>query len=110
MKLTHSIKFILATVFMLVMSQSVAVEQVHEEAIEGAPDVFFLGKNMNGSIHGKICGNCPVVKLTITPKSKAFLDNKRVDLQSMSKSASKPYLTFFDIKTKNVTRMYWESK
>jgi len=81
-----------------------------EEAIEGEPEVFFLGKSLNGSVQARLCEECPIEKYTITPKTKAFVDDKEVLLSSRAGSSKKPVLMLFDVKTKKVTRLVWFSK
>ena len=81
-----------------------------EGAIEVEPSslsVYFLGKSLNGSIHGKVCEDCELEKLSITPKTKAFKGQKEVMLSSMVDESKKPDLVLFDLKTKKVTRLVW---
>ncbi len=102
-----------AALLVLLYAAGVGAEEKYkmlEEAIEGEPETFFLGQNLSGVVRGATCDGCPVVKLTITSESQAYLDKQSVSLSDMAKTSKKPYLTFFDPDTKKVTRMYWQSK
>jgi len=109
MNFVKLIRVFLLALPMLVVTNAMA-KGLQEEAIEGEPETFFLGKDMHGAIRGKICDNCPQIKLVITPKAEAYVDGKRVDLKTRAASSQKPNLIFFDVKNNRVTRMYWQSK
>jgi len=109
MNLIKLIRVFLLALPMLVVANAMA-KGLQEEAIEGEPETFFLGKDLHGAIRGKICDNCPDIKLVITPKAEAYVGGKRVDLKVVEKSTQKPNLIFFDVKNNRVTRMYWQSK
>jgi hypothetical protein len=109
MNFTRLSKVFLLALPMLLFSNAMATG-LQEEAIEGEPDTFFLGQELNGAIRNKICDTCPEVKLVITPKAEAYVDRQPTDLKAMADSSKKPYLIFYDVKNNQVTRMYWQSK
>lgn len=102
-------KFITSIVFVFFSANSSAwnIPVAVEEAIELKPSVYYLGKSLNGKIYAKRCDNCEVLKLTITPKTRAFVANKEVILSSRVSSTVKPELTLYDPKTNKVTRLFW---
>jgi len=89
-----------------------APQRTIEEGIEGTPTLVFIGKSLTGKLHVKACDdeNCPLLKLNITPQTKAFYDRKPVSLSSRIESPVKPELTIYDVNTNNVIRLYWYSR
>lgn len=109
MNSTRLLGIFLLVLPMLLSSNAMALG-LQEEAIEGEPNTFFLGQDLNGAIRNKTCDTCPEVRLVITPEAEAYVDRQRVDLKAMADSSKKPYLIFYDVKNNRVTRMYWRSK
>lgn len=102
------IKLILGMSIALISTQAVSGKLIMiEDAFELEPAVYFLGKNLNGAVHGQVCNTCPLVKVVITPETRAFNGKKEVSLLSKVGSTKKPRFTFYNIKTKKVTRLVW---
>lgn len=91
--------------FLLVSSQLNAEQGVVSYEIE--PVFYYLGKSLNGSVHlpGQ-CEHCSILKLKITPKTKAIVNHKEVSLASVV-GKKQPTFVAYHKKTKQVRRMYW---
>lgn len=74
---------------------------------EGEPVRLFIGKDLKGFAHLKECEKCEIIKLVITPDTKALMDNKYVSLESQKGTTQKPKMVFYNVKTSKVTRLYW---
>ncbi len=105
----HVIKLVFGMLLVLLSINSMANERLVmiEGSFELEPSVYFLGGNLTGAVHGKECKTCPLVKLTITPETKAFNGRKEVSLSSKVGSSTKPTFTYYNLKSKKVTRLVW---
>ncbi len=102
------IKLVFTVVIALTSMQAISGKLIMiEDAFELEPSVYFLGKNLTGAIHGKVCETCPLVKLTITPQTRAYNGEKEVSLASKVGSTKKPRFTYYNIKSRKVTRLVW---
>lgn len=109
MKIRQQIFSLLVFFGGIFISSAHAFEMI-EDAIEGEPKVFFLGKDGNGVIRASKCDECSEIKLTVTPESQAFVGEKEVPLKTIANSSRKPELILFTIKDNKVTRMYWRKE
>jgi len=97
----------LASIALTASAGKIPVET--QGAFEIEPTVYFLGKSLSGVVQGQQCEQCPIEKLTITPATKAFVNQKEVSLSSKAGATEKPSLVIYDLKTKKVIRLVWSS-
>jgi len=77
-----------------------------EEAIESESLTIKMSKDFTGVIRGKVCQSCELIVVRITPQTKLFIKGKQADLSEASGRSGKPGTAIFDIKSRNVTRIY----
>ena len=109
------IKLSALNIFMLLImvsfnSHALPKLEMIEDAIEGKPSVLFIARDLTGHLKARKCEDCQEIKITITPKTKAYIGQQAVSLKSMAAKTAKPELIFYDIKTKKATRLYWPGK
>jgi len=85
--------------------KSVTIELYN--AIES--DTLRISINAGGSgfVEGQVCDACELLKVTVTPETKAFANNVEMPL-AMAKSRLGRYaVVIYDVETKNVTEIRW---
>jgi len=78
-----------------------------EDAIEAESLRLSLNDNMTGFVEGKICDECETIKVTITPRTKAYANGVEVPLKTVTSRLGRPATVFFLIETKEVSRIRW---
>jgi hypothetical protein len=78
-----------------------------EDAIETESLRISLSANLHGFVEGKVCDECETIKVPITPETKAFSGDVEVPLIKAKNRIGRPATVFYDIETKNVTRIRW---
>jgi len=66
-----------------------------------------LDGSMNGFIEGKVCDECEVITVTITPDSKAYANGVEVPLKKAESRLGRYATVMYEIKTKKVSAIRW---
>jgi hypothetical protein len=64
-------------------------------------------RTSTGFVIGKICDQCDQIQVQITPKTRAYHDNKEVPLARASDRLGRYATVFMDMENKHVTRITW---
>lgn len=78
-----------------------------EEAIETDSLRLSLNNNLTGFVEGKVCDECETIKVTITPRTKAYENNVEVPLKTVTSRLGRPATVYYLIATKEVSRIRW---
>lgn len=78
-----------------------------EDAIETESLRLSLSASLHGFVEGKVCDECETIKVPITPETKAFSGDVEVPLIKAKNRIGRPATVFYDIETKNATRIRW---
>ena len=61
----------------------------------------------NGFVEGRVCDFCEQIKVTITPDTRAFEDNKEVPLSRAAGRIGRFATVIYELETKKVTEIRW---
>ena len=79
-----------------------------EQAIEAEQLKISLDEKTGmGYVYGKICDECEKIKVSITPKAKAFEGRKQVALGKAKRRLGQQATVIFDRETMEVIRIRW---
>lgn len=77
------------------------------DAIESPSLRISLNDSLNGFVEGKACDFCKVIRLRVTPETKAYENNIEVPLKNAESRLGRYAAVFYLIKTKKVTEIRW---
>ncbi len=66
-----------------------------------------LNEKLSGFVEGKVCDACEVIRVTITPATKAFANNVEVPLKTAKSRLGRYATVLYEVKSKNVTEIRW---
>ena len=66
-----------------------------------------LGTDLNGFVEGKVCDQCKTIKVTITPETKAYVNNVEVPLIKAKSRIGRYATVMYELDTKNVSTIRW---
>lgn len=76
-------------------------------AIESASLRISLDDSLHGFVEGKVCDFCETIKVTITPKTKAYSKNVEVPLKKAKDRIGRFATVMYELDTKNVSEIRW---
>ncbi len=76
-------------------------------AIESESLRISLGNNLKGFIEGKGCDSCEVIKVIITPETKAYENRVEVPLKKAEARIGRNATVIYEVKTKRVASIRW---
>jgi len=112
------IKFVFLITFLLPVVSVAAPGQVPDEepprrliethnAIESASLRISMDDSLNGFVEGKVCDTCEVIKVTITPATKAFENDVEVPLKRAESRIGRFATVIYALETKQVSAIRW---
>ncbi len=76
-------------------------------AIESESLRISLDDKNYGFVEGKVCDACEVIKVTITPETKAFANRVEVPLKNAKSRLGRFATVFYELSTKKVSSIRW---
>jgi len=86
---------------------SAADEHKKTQTIEAMKLQITLGDDLKGHVTGRICDQCSVLQVNITPDTRAFAGRLAVPLIEAKKRAGKEALVTFEEETLRVVTIHW---
>lgn len=117
----YKIQVLLALISALITSQASAISKLPDSIIpESEQEVMqthnairsvslrmSLDDNMHGFVESKTCSFCKTIRITITPKTRAFENNINVPLKKAKNRIGRHATIIYDLKTKQISAIRW---
>jgi hypothetical protein len=92
---------------LIVFSLQANAFRLLEDAIETESLRLTLEDDNTGYVQGKICDDCKMLTVAITPETRAFHNNHEVTLKRAATRVGQPATVFINIEHTKVTRIIW---
>ena len=92
---------------LLMFSLNVYAFEILEHVIEAQSLRITLDKKGTGSIQGRICDDCKLLTVAVSPETKAFQNGVEVPVVQAKSRLGKSATVFIDIEHTSVLRITW---
>lgn len=92
---------------LLSVTAEAAESRLTTQTIEADKLQIVLGDDLNGYVTGKICDQCKVLRVVITPDTRAFAKDVPTPLINAKNRAGKKALVTFEEVTLKVVTIHW---
>lgn len=103
----HFLPVLMMMLFLSSGSVSAIEKPKKTQTIEAVKLQIMLGDDLKGYVTGRICDQCNLLRVNVTPDTKAFAGSLAVPLIEAKKRAGKEALVTFEEETLKVVTIHW---